>query len=288
MRLGALRAILGLGAAAFFLAGCVGQQLEVAKGMSGPDDKFGSLLYKGYIALSQSEFDEGDYVDADLFANRAIMTAGGTVPGPQPVGERQLPADQAGDVEMAYQGLAGALQEGAEKFPKLAALAQTSFDCWVQELEENIQPDHIARCREDFSFAKDALVAALTPPPPKPEPKLAARLYEKFVILFDLESADVSADGQKTINKAVMSIDQHGAKRVVVSGFTDRSGSDAYNQKLSQKRAENVAAVLQENSSTDLLGLMEVKAYGEERNAVPTADGKWEPKNRRVKIDVIR
>ena len=108
------------------------------------------------------------------------------------------------------------------------------------------------------------------------------------MILFDLESADVSADGQKTINKAVMSIDQHGAKRVVVSGFTDRSGSDAYNQKLSQKRAENVAAVLQENSSTDLLGLMEVKAYGEERNAVPTADGKWEPKNRRVKIDVIR
>jgi hypothetical protein len=41
--------------------------------------------------------------------------------------------------------------------PDQTATAQVQFDCWVQELEENIQADDIAACRDRF----DAVVAEL-------------------------------------------------------------------------------------------------------------------------------
>ena len=285
----ALKAALGTGAAALLLTGCVGLQLEVAKETAGTGDAFNSQLYKGYVALSQSEYDEGDHIDSDYFADRAIAAAGGAATGPQPVAERRIPAEHVGELMTAHREISELLAEGAEKFPKLAAIAQLSLDCWLQELEENRQPDHIAKCRNDFAFAKDALAAALTPPPPPPKPKgPVARLFEKFTVLFDFDSAELTADGMKAVNKAVLSIDQHGVRRVTISGHADRSGPRKYNQTLSQQRAEVVAKALDDNSSTDLQGMIEIMAYGETRSVVPTKDGVREAKNRRVDIGVIR
>ena len=67
-----------------------------------------------------------------------------------------------------------------------------------------------------------------------------------------------------------------------MAGHADRSGSPAYNQRLSQRRADNVAAELvrQGVSRNEIV----VSAYGETRPLVPTADGVREPQNRRVEI----
>ena len=62
----------------------------------------------------------------------------------------------------------------------------------------------------------------------------------------------------------------------------DRSGSPGYNQRLSERRANNVAKALA------ALGVpqnqMIVSGRGENDNRVPTADGVREPQNRRVEI----
>jgi outer membrane protein OmpA-like peptidoglycan-associated protein len=70
--------------------------------------------------------------------------------------------------------------------------------------------------------------------------------------------------------------------QIQVTGYTDRSGSAGYNQRLSERRANNVAKAMA------ALGVpreqMMVSGHGENDNRVPTADGVREPQNRRVEI----
>ena len=71
-------------------------------------------------------------------------------------------------------------------------------------------------------------------------------------------------------------------KRVYISGHADRSGSDAYNNKLSDMRTNAVAEVIKAGGiSGRKLGL---GAFGENINAVKTPDGVKSPPNRRVEI----
>ena len=67
-----------------------------------------------------------------------------------------------------------------------------------------------------------------------------------------------------------------------MAGHADRSGTPQYNQRLSQRRADAVAAELvrQGVSRNEIM----VTAFGESRPLVPTADGVREPQNRRVEI----
>jgi outer membrane protein OmpA-like peptidoglycan-associated protein len=70
--------------------------------------------------------------------------------------------------------------------------------------------------------------------------------------------------------------------RIEVAGHADRSGTPAYNQKLSLRRAQTVAAELVR------LGVaqneIDIEAFGDTHPLVPTAAGVREPQNRRVEI----
>ena len=70
--------------------------------------------------------------------------------------------------------------------------------------------------------------------------------------------------------------------RIEVAGHADRSGTPQYNQRLSQRRADNVAAELVRRGVPR--NAIVVTAFGESRPLVPTADGVREPQNRRVEI----
>jgi len=67
-----------------------------------------------------------------------------------------------------------------------------------------------------------------------------------------------------------------------VTGHTDTVGSDAYNMRLSKRRAESVAAELEKAGipSSEIA----IFAKGKRDLLVPTADGVKEPQNRRVQI----
>src|SRR3546814_19373692 len=57
----------------------------------------------------------------------------------------------------------------ADEKPLDAAKAQANFDCWMEQLEENFQPQHIAACRDRYMTAMAHLEAqpqtAMTQPP---------------------------------------------------------------------------------------------------------------------------
>ena len=66
-------------------------------------------------------------------------------------------------------------------------------------------------------------------------------------VLFPFDSSKLSAEGQSAVSTVVQSANQLEEPEFEVYGYTDRIGSDAYNNKLSQKRADAVTAELQNN-----------------------------------------
>jgi outer membrane protein OmpA-like peptidoglycan-associated protein len=68
----------------------------------------------------------------------------------------------------------------------------------------------------------------------------------------------------------------------MITGHSDRSGSDRYNTSLSQRRAAKVRAYLAGRGIPDRV--ITTVALGESRPRVETADGGRERENRRVEI----
>ncbi|WP_281071107.1 OmpA family protein [Succinivibrio dextrinosolvens] len=69
-------------------------------------------------------------------------------------------------------------------------------------------------------------------------------------VLFPFDSAKLSSEGQSAVANVVQSANSMENPEFEVYGYTDRIGSDAYNLKLSDKRADAVSAELQNNGVT--------------------------------------
>ncbi len=94
---------------------------------------------------------------------------------------------------------------------------------------------------------------AVAPPPPPPAPVAVMPKKVQFSAdsLFTFDKAVVRPDGKAALD--TFSRDLQGARysQIAVEGNTDRLGSDAYNQKLSQERADAVKAYLVANGGID-------------------------------------
>ncbi|EFH11182.1 OmpA family protein, partial [Teichococcus cervicalis] len=94
--------------------------------------------------------------------------------------------------------------------------------------------------------------------------------------------ADLTDRARQIISEAAQNSSRTQTTRIEVAGHADRSGSPQYNQRLSQRRADAVAAELVRQGVSR--SAITVQAFGESRPLVPTADGVREPQNRRVEI----
>jgi len=119
------------------------------------------------------------------------------------------------------------------------------------------------------------------PPPPAPAP-VAPAPARTFLVFFDWDRADLTDRARQIIGEAAETSRRVQTTRIEVAGHADRSGDAAYNQRLSQRRADNVAAELVRRGVAR--NTIMVTAFGETRPLVPTADGVREPQNRRVEI----
>jgi len=276
-----------LGAVALALSACGGLELGKAKSVSPKGSPFAQHLYAEYITLAQMEYDEADYADADTFALRAMAAAAGNPPAPEEISARALPADKVGELTAARNRLVAVLGAGAaEKQPQPAARAQAMFECWMQEQEENFQPDDIAACRAGFEEAMARLEAAPKPPAPMAAPAPApapAPMPGPFTLYFDFDSASLTADARNVVADAARAVASRKPASVVVTGYADRAGSEAYNMALSKRRADAAVAALKAAGVTTDIQLI-VASYGEMDPAVQTADGQREPRNRRVTV----
>jgi outer membrane protein OmpA-like peptidoglycan-associated protein len=120
-----------------------------------------------------------------------------------------------------------------------------------------------------------------TPPPPV-APAAAPAPARTFLVFFDWDRADLTDRARQIIAEAATNAQRVGTTRIEVSGHADRSGTPQYNQRLSERRANAVAAELERRGVPR--SAMVIQAFGESRPLVPTADGVREPQNRRVEI----
>jgi len=110
-------------------------------------------------------------------------------------------------------------------------------------------------------------------------------------VLFDFDKADILPKAADVLHKAAEVVRQHDKQVVRIEGHTDAKGNDAYNQKLSERRADSVRRWLAEKEK--LTGVhFETKGWGAQKPVAPNtkADGSDDPagrqKNRRVVIVV--
>jgi outer membrane protein OmpA-like peptidoglycan-associated protein len=112
-----------------------------------------------------------------------------------------------------------------------------------------------------------------------PAPVVTPRTY---LVFFDWDRADLTMRAREIVAQAAAASAKVGTTRIDVNGYTDRSGTAEYNQKLSRRRGESVAAELVRDGVPKDAIVM--RAFGEADPLVPTADGVREPQNRRVEI----
>ncbi len=125
------------------------------------------------------------------------------------------------------------------------------------------------------------------PPPPAPMPAVAPAppppmMARTFLVFFDFDRYNLTPDARRVIDAAASTYKSGGHARIDVSGFTDLAGTQAYNLRLSQRRADAVAGYLMKQGVPK--NVMDVKWFGKEHPRVPTPDGVREPQNRRVEI----
>ena len=120
-------------------------------------------------------------------------------------------------------------------------------------------------------------------PAPAPMPVAAAPAPARtYLVFFDWDRADLTDRARQIIADAATNARTVSSTRIEVSGHADRTGGAAYNQRLSERRAEAVAMELTRRGIAR--NEITVQGFGFNRPLVPTAMGVREPQNRRVEI----
>jgi outer membrane protein OmpA-like peptidoglycan-associated protein len=118
--------------------------------------------------------------------------------------------------------------------------------------------------------------------PPAPTPVAPAPVAHSYLVFFDFNKSDLTPQAVSIVAEAAKNAGPAKVTKIDVTGHTDTVGSDAYNMRLSRRRAESVAAELEKDGVP--ASEIAIFAKGKHDLLVPTGDGVKEPQNRRVQI----
>jgi outer membrane protein OmpA-like peptidoglycan-associated protein len=145
---------------------------------------------------------------------------------------------------------------------------------------ENLETDnHTLTLGIRYFFDTQPGQKAEEPPPPAPPMAVAP---DTFIVFFDFNKWNLTADAQRVVAEAAEAFQSTGAVRVIVIGHTDTVGSSSYNKALSERRAASVSAEMVRLGVPDDAITTEGRGFSEPM--VPTGPGVREPQNRRAVI----
>jgi outer membrane protein OmpA-like peptidoglycan-associated protein len=148
------------------------------------------------------------------------------------------------------------------------------------KMNNNYNHSFLVGVRYNFGQAPAPVAAA-----PAPAPAPAVQPARSYLVFFDWDKATLTDRARQIIKEAADSSTRVQYTRLEVNGYTDTSGTPKYNQGLSVRRAQAVAAELVKNGVPR--NAITIQGFGETNLLVPTGPGVREPQNRRVEI-IIR
>lgn len=104
-------------------------------------------------------------------------------------------------------------------------------------------------------------------------------------ITFGVDSSTVQPAFQDTLDRVASTLTQYEKTYVDVMGHTDSTGSDAYNQSLSERRASAVAGYLTSRGVQS--ARLATRGYGESQPKASNLDEAGRAANRRVEIRLV-
>lgn len=141
--------------------------------------------------------------------------------------------------------------------------------CWVHGAEAQ----QVAVVEEEVMVEEVAVA----------EPAEAVRV--ELDVKFDFDKAQVKQESHGDIKALADFMKQYPQTSTVVEGHTDSVGSDAYNQGLSERRANAVREVLVNQYGVES-GRVQAVGYGESRPVADNATAEGRAINRRVEAEV--
>ncbi len=279
-----------LSTTAILMGGCASEftapgVMEQARSTTPGSDPLAAALYQDYMMNAEYEFDDmEDSPDAIFHAEKAMAGAQGQSVQPQMVSERDIPQEFVGELNQARTRLTTALGGGnmTDK-PDASAQALASYDCWLEQQEENFQPGDIAACKEHFYAALAVLEeqpeAVVVAPPPQPLPELISLASD---VLFEFDKSAINRSFEPELAKIANLIAQNPGTPVGVLGHTDATGPEQYNQGLSERRAQSVADYLVGQGVDQ--SRLRVQGFGESEPVASNDTREGRSQNRRVDI----
>jgi len=304
IRLHASRTLLGVSllCTGLALAGCADDGDVTAAG-----SPFSQALFKDYtdLATQAASAPVPESQDTSFFSD--LFGSGASNPADPVVEAFHAKADQAAkggepDPEFAPADpmaqslrarLITAIARGKDQFPDQAARAQADYDCWALDSGVPNLADQAHTCRTALDESLLALENAAHPaPPPAPAPIAtvpvaapAPAAPANYTVYFDFDSWTLTAEDLTVITSAINAARTGGQSHITVVGHTDTSGSAAYNQHLSVRRANVVVEAMVDMGARRQA--IQASGVGETDLAVPTPDGVKEAKNRRGVITLL-
>jgi outer membrane protein OmpA-like peptidoglycan-associated protein len=159
-------------------------------------------------------------------------------------------------------------------------LAKQTINLRLSEAQLQNASAERAKARLD---ARDAQIAAL-------KNSLNAKQTERGTlvtfgdVLFDYNKAELKPGAQGDIAKLASFLQENADRKVIVEGYTDSTGSAAYNQSLSERRANSVRAALV-RMGVDPTRIV-AEGYGKEYPVADNTSNSGRAMNRRVEVTI--
>jgi OOP family OmpA-OmpF porin len=229
-----------------------------------------------------SDSDTASDTLAKAFSAKAELAGNGTEPEPEAANGPAQATLRA--------SLVRAVAAGKDQFPEQAARAQADYDCWViyGTVPSAAAASQACKTALDSSLLRLETAANPAPPPPSPapiappQPAPAEQISNNFTVYFDFDSWTLKAEQLKVLTDVINTARSGGQANITIVGHTDTSGSAAYNQRLSVKRANVVVEALVDMGARR--SALHASGVGETDLAVQTGDNVKEAKNRRTVI----
>lgn len=169
------------------------------------------------------------------------------------------------------------------------AVAKGAFGtCWKTQFFTAAQATE--ECDPDLIPKKQPVAAAPAPakaapaPAPAPAKVITTKVNLEADTYFDFDKADLKPAGKARIDEELAKLNQVELNMVIAIGHTDSIGSETYNQKLSQRRAEAVKKYMVSKGVP--ASLIEVRGMGESQPVATNKSREGRAKNRRVEIEI--